>query len=203
MASRASLNKVMLIGNLTRDPEMRYTPSGAAVCTFGIATNRYYTASDGEKKEETEFIKIVSWNKLAELCSQLLAKGRKVYVEGRLQTRSWETPDGQMRQTTEVVIDDMRILDSRKSYEEGGGYQAGGTAAAESAPATQSGPTEETAEAEVSSQSDDAKAAKKSNGAKLKDKDSSKNEVKKATSPEVPNQKEEGKEDIDLDDLPF
>src|SRR3990167_4237429 len=114
MASRASLNKVLLIGNLTRDPELRYTPSGAAVCTFAVATNRYYVASDGTKKEEAEFIKIVSWNKLAELCSQLLSKGRKVYVEGRLQTRSWETPDGQNRQTTEVVIDDMRILDSRK-----------------------------------------------------------------------------------------
>ncbi len=120
MGSRASLNKVMLIGNLTRDPEMRYTPSGAAVCTFGIATNRYYVASDGQKKEETEFVKIVSWNKLAELCSQLLAKGRKVYVEGRLQTRSWETPDGQNRQTTEVVIDDMRILDSKREYEGAG-----------------------------------------------------------------------------------
>jgi len=114
MGSRASLNKVLLIGNLTRDPELRYTPSGAAVCSFGIATNRFYTASDGEKREETEFIKIVSWNKLAELCSQLLTKGRKVYVEGRLQTRSWETPDGQNKQTTEVVIDDMRILDSRR-----------------------------------------------------------------------------------------
>lgn len=114
MGSRASLNKVLLIGNLTRDPELRYTPSGAAVCSFGLATNRTYTASDGTKKEEAEFIKIVSWNKLAELCSQLLTKGRKVYVEGRLQTRSWETPDGQNRQTTEVVIDDMRILDSRK-----------------------------------------------------------------------------------------
>ncbi len=117
MGSRASLNKVMLIGNLTRDPEMRYTPSGAAVCTFGIATNRYYVASDGQKKEETEFIKIVSWNKLAELCSQLLVKGRKVYVEGRLQTRSWETPDGVSKQTTEVVIDDMRILDSKRDWE--------------------------------------------------------------------------------------
>lgn len=114
MSSRASLNKVLLIGNLTRDPELRYTPSGAAVCSFGIATNRFYTASDGEKKEETEFIKIVSWNKLAELCSQLLTKGRKVYVEGRMQTRSWETPDGVSKQTTEVVIDDMRILDSRR-----------------------------------------------------------------------------------------
>src|SRR3990167_2605932 len=119
MASRASLNKVLLIGNLTRDPELRYTPSGAAVCTFSVATNRSYTAADGTKKEEAEFIRIVSWNKLAELCSQLLAKGRKVYVEGRLQTRSWETPDGQSKQTTEVVIDDMRILDSKRSFEEG------------------------------------------------------------------------------------
>ena len=202
MASRASLNKVMLIGNLTRDPEMRYTPSGAAVCTFGIATNRYYTASDGEKKEETEFIKIVSWNKLAELCSQLLAKGRKVYVEGRLQTRSWETPDGQPRQTTEVVIDDMRILDSRKSYEESGGYQAGGAPVADSVSVGQTNPTEETAKAEESSQSD-TKEEKKSSSAKLKDKDSSKKEVKKTTSSDVPNKKEEGKEDIDLDDLPF
>ena len=202
MASRASLNKVMLIGNLTRDPEMRYTPSGAAVCTFGIATNRYYTASDGEKKEETEFIKIVSWNKLAELCSQLLTKGRKVYVEGRLQTRSWETRDGQSRQTTEVVIDDMRILDSRKSYEEGGGYQAGGASVADSVSVGQTNPTEATAEAEESSQSD-GKEEKKSSSAKLKDKDSSKKEVKKITSPDVPNKKEEGKEDIDLDDLPF
>lgn len=114
MGSRASLNKVLLIGNLTRDPELRYTPSGAAVCSFGIATNRYYVASDGTKKEETEFIKIVAWNKLAELCSQLLTRGRKVYVEGRMQTRSWETPDGVAKQTTEVVIDDMRILDSRR-----------------------------------------------------------------------------------------
>jgi single-strand DNA-binding protein len=114
MSSRASLNKVLLIGNLTRDPELRYTPSGAAVCTFGLATNRVYTSSDGTKKEETEFHKVVSWNKLGELCSQLLKKGRKVYVEGRLSTRSWETPDGQNRTTTEVVIDDMRILDSRR-----------------------------------------------------------------------------------------
>lgn len=122
MGSRASLNKVLLIGNLTRDPELRYTPSGAAVCTFGIATNRSYTASDGTKKEEVEFTKIVSWNKLGELCNQLLRKGRKVYVEGRMQTRSWETPDGQNRQTTEVVIDDMRILDPKpQGFDDGGG----------------------------------------------------------------------------------
>lgn len=108
-----SLNKVELIGNLTRDPELRYTPQGTAVCTFGLATNRQWTTENGEKKEEVEFHRIVAWNKLAELCSQLLAKGRKVYVEGRLQTRKWTGQDGQERTTTEIVISDMIILDSR------------------------------------------------------------------------------------------
>lgn len=118
MASRASLNKVLLIGNLTRDPELRYTPQGTAVCTFGLATNRTYTSSDGQKKEETEFHRVVSWNKLAELCSQLLTKGRKVYVEGRLQTRNWQTPAGEQRTITEIVIEDMRLLDSKRPVEE-------------------------------------------------------------------------------------
>lgn len=112
MASR-SLNKVQLIGNLTRDPELRYTPTGAAVCTIGLATNRYWTLESGEKKEEVEFHRIVAWNKLAELCSQLLTKGRKVYVEGRLRTASWQAQDGSQRNTTEVVIEDMILLDSR------------------------------------------------------------------------------------------
>lgn len=113
MASR-SLNKVQLIGNLTRDPELRYTPTGAAVCTIGLATNRYWTTESGEKKEETEFHRAVAWNKLAELCSQLLTKGRKVYVEGRLRTNSWTAQDGTQKTTTEVVIDDMILLDSRR-----------------------------------------------------------------------------------------
>lgn len=112
--SARSLNKATLIGNLTRDPELRYTPSGTAVCSFGLATNRSWTTESGEKKEETEFHRIVSWNKLAELCSQLLTKGRKVYVEGRLQTRSWQGQDGQQRTTTEIVIEDMIILDPRR-----------------------------------------------------------------------------------------
>lgn len=112
--SARSLNKVMLIGNLTRDPELRYTPTGVAVCSFGLATNRSWTTDSGEKKEEVEFHKIVSWNKLAELCSQLLAKGRKVFVEGRLQTRSWIGQDGSQRQSTEIVIEDMIILDSKR-----------------------------------------------------------------------------------------
>ena len=109
-----SLNKVELIGNLTRDPELRYTPQGTAVCTFGLATNRQWTTEGGEKKEEAEFHRIVAWNKLAEICSQLLTKGRKVYVEGRLQTRSWTGQDGNQRTTTEIVISDMIILDSRR-----------------------------------------------------------------------------------------
>lgn len=108
-----SLNKVSLIGNLTRDPELRYIPQGAAVCTFGLATNRQWTTDQGEKKESVEFHRIVAWNKLGELCSQLLSKGRKVYVEGRLQTRKWTGQDEVERQTTEVVINDMIILDSR------------------------------------------------------------------------------------------
>lgn len=114
-----SLNKVLLIGNLTRDPELRYTPNGVAVCSFGLATNRSWVTEAGEKKEETEFHRIVSWNKLAELCSQLLSKGRKVFVEGRLQTRSWQGQDGASRTSTEIVIDDMIILDSRKFTEAG------------------------------------------------------------------------------------
>lgn len=108
MAAR-SWNKVELMGNLTRDPELRYTPSGAAVCTFSIATNRTFV-SDGERKEEADFHRCVAWNKLAELCNQLLKKGHRVFVSGRLQNRSWEGQDGQSRQTTEVVIEDMILL---------------------------------------------------------------------------------------------
>lgn len=112
-----SLNRVQLIGNLTRDPELRYTPQGTAVCSFGLATNRGWTTDSGEKKEEAEFHRIVAWNKLGELCSQLLTKGRKVYVEGRLSTKSWTGQDGGQRSTTEIVIDDMIILDSKRDGE--------------------------------------------------------------------------------------
>ena len=119
MATR-SWNRVELIGNLTRDPELRYTPNGSAVVTFTIATNRTFV-SDGEKREEADFHKIVAWAKLAELCSQLLKKGNRVFVSGRLQNRSWEGQDGQQRQTTEIVIEDMILLTSKsggESYEE-------------------------------------------------------------------------------------
>lgn len=116
-----SLNRVQLIGNLTRDPELRYTPSGTAVCSFSIATNRSWTTDTGEKKDEVEFHRIVAWNKLAELCSQFLTKGRKVFVEGRLSTRSWNAQDGTQKQTTEIIISDMILLDSRR---EGGAEHA-------------------------------------------------------------------------------
>jgi single-strand DNA-binding protein len=108
-----SVNKVILIGNLTRDPEVRYTPQGNAVASFGVATNREWTV-DGNKKEVVDFHNLVAWNKLAELCGQLLSKGSKVYVEGRLQTRDWTTDDGQKRYKTEVVIDEMIVLSERE-----------------------------------------------------------------------------------------
>jgi single-strand DNA-binding protein len=108
-----SLNKVQLIGNLTRDPELRYTPNGNAVCSFSLATNRAWTTDSGEKREEADFHRIIAWNKLAELCSQFLVKGRKIYVEGRLSTRSWTGQDGSQKSTTEVVITDMILLDNK------------------------------------------------------------------------------------------
>jgi single-strand DNA-binding protein len=111
--SARSLNKVQLIGNLTRDPEIRYTNSGTPVATFGMATNKSWKDANGEQKEIAEFHNIVAWNKMAEICQQLLAKGMKVYVEGSLTTRSWETEDGSTRYKTEVRVNDMILLDSK------------------------------------------------------------------------------------------
>ena len=103
----------MLIGNLTRDVELRYTPSGTAVATFGLATNRSWSTDSGERQEDTQFHRIVAWSKLAEICGQLLFKGRKVFVEGRLQTRKFTGQDGQQREITEIVAENMMILDTR------------------------------------------------------------------------------------------
>lgn len=107
------LNKVMLIGNLSRDPELRFTSQGTPVCTFGMATNRYWTTDSGERKDEVEWHRIVVWRKLAEICAKILFKGRRVYIEGRLQTRSWTGQDGQERRTTEIVAHDMLVLDDK------------------------------------------------------------------------------------------
>lgn len=108
----ANLNKVLLIGNLTRDPELRYIPSGSAVATFTIAVNRFYTTPAGEKKEQTSFIRIVVWGRRAEVCGEYLSKGSPVFVEGRLQSRDWQTQDGQKRNTVEVIADNIQFLRS-------------------------------------------------------------------------------------------
>jgi single-strand DNA-binding protein len=188
MANR-SLNKVMLIGNIARDPELRYIPSGTAVCSFSVATNRSWTPSDGsEKREETEFHRVVAWNKLAELCSQLLTKGRKVYIEGRLQTRSWETPEGGKRYSTEIVAEDMVLLDSKRVIEEAGEVSETHEAEKENPPTG----GEELAE-EVKPKEEAEKKSPKKKGKEEKEEKS---------------EKEKGKDDnsndeIDIDDIPF
>jgi single-strand DNA-binding protein len=108
------LNKVLLIGRLGRDPEMRYTPSGRPVTTFSVATNRTWNTSEGDKRTETEWFNIVAWGNLAEICKQYLAKNRLVYIEGRLQTRHWEDSDGNKHSTTEIVANEMIMLDDKK-----------------------------------------------------------------------------------------
>lgn len=122
MSSR-SLNMVQLIGNLTRDPELRYTPNGSAVCSFSLATNRSWSGGDGgARQEETQYHRIVAWTKLAEICGKYLKKGNKAYVCGRLQTRKWHSKDGAERETTEIVADNVLILtpaSSGASREEG------------------------------------------------------------------------------------
>lgn len=139
MSSR-SLNKVMLIGNLTRDVEVRYTPSGTAVATFGLATNRSWSSGDGsDRQEETQFHRIVAWSKLAEICGQLLFKGRKIFIEGRLQTRKFTGQDGQQREITEIVAENMMILDTKNrdggmnepAFEEASASEGMGTSTSE------------------------------------------------------------------------
>lgn len=104
------VNKVILIGNLGRDPEIRYTTGGRAVANFSVATTDSYTTKDGEKQETTEWHRIVAWGKLAEICGEYLTKGKMVYIEGSLQTRSWEDKEGNTRRTTEIVARNMEIL---------------------------------------------------------------------------------------------
>lgn len=108
------LNKVMIIGQLGRDPEMRYTPSGRPVTTFNVATTRSWNSSDGERHSETEWFNVVAWGSLAEICKQHLVKGQQVYVEGRLQTRVWEDNSGNKRSSTEIVANEMIVLGERK-----------------------------------------------------------------------------------------
>lgn len=112
------LNKVMIIGNLGRDPEMRYTPGGKPVTSFSLASSRSWVAADGERREETEWFNVVTWGNLAEICQQHLVKGQQVYIEGRLQTRGWEDDNGQRHFRTEVVANEMIILGNRVSHDD-------------------------------------------------------------------------------------
>lgn len=113
-----SLNKVMIIGNVGGDPEMRFTPGGHPVTSFSVATNRVFNTAQGESKKETEWFSIVTWDKLAEQCNQLLTKGKLVYVEGRLQTRNWEGQDGQKHYKTEVIANRVNLLERRAAADE-------------------------------------------------------------------------------------
>jgi len=128
-----NLNRAMIIGNLTRDPEVRTTANGQNVASFGVATNHSWTDQQGQKQERAEFHNIVAWGKLAEICGQYLGKGRKVYVEGRLQTREWEGQDGAKRNRTEIVCENMIMLD-RGNAPAGAGAMAPKAAAAGGAP---------------------------------------------------------------------
>lgn len=133
----ASVNKVMLIGNLGKDPEMRYTPSGAAVCNFSIATTeRWKNKENGQLEEKTEWHNIVVWNKQAENCKEYLAKGRSVYIEGKLQTRSWDDKEGHKRYTTEVVAQTVQFLTPRGATSGAVAPSVSSSSGASSAPAT-------------------------------------------------------------------
>ncbi|NTV28701.1 MAG: single-stranded DNA-binding protein [Candidatus Omnitrophica bacterium] len=121
----ASLNKVFLIGNLTKDPELRYTPNGTAVANLRIAVNRRFKDRSGELKEDTCFVTITAWDKQAEICNQYLQKGRPIFVEGILQSRSWETPDGQKRSTIDVRAERIQFLPAGRAAEPGNGSANG------------------------------------------------------------------------------
>jgi len=187
-----SLNRAQIIGNVTRDPEMRYTPNGQAVCSFGVATNRRWRDKDGNNQEQTEFHNVVCWQKVAEIISQYVKKGNRIYIEGRLQTRQWEGQDGTKRNRTEIVMEDFVFLTPKGSS---------GSSTASSTP-TDLG--EGVDEFPVKEKSDDKQPKKPARNASQSD---AGGEVKKEEKPA----KEEDSakrgladsEEIDLDDIPF
>ena len=146
----ASVNKVILVGNLGRDPEVRFMPNGEAVCNFSIATTDSWKDKSGAKQERTEWHNIVMYRKLAEIAGEYLKKGRPVYVEGRLQTRKWQTKEGQDRYTTEIIADQMQMLGGREggsssaSYDGGMDQSSGGDDAYNQSPGRQAGGAAET-----------------------------------------------------------
>ena len=130
----AGVNKVILIGNLGRDPELRYTKSGQAVANFSLATTESYQSREGKREERTEWHRIVAWGKTAELCTKYLNKGRRVYVEGQLRTRDWEDKEGHKRQTTEIHAQTVQFLDSAQQGGGGGGRARGDEPTSEAGP---------------------------------------------------------------------
>lgn len=130
------LNKVMIIGHLGRDPEMRYTPSGKPVTTFTVAVSRSWNSGDGERHTETEWFNIVAWGNLAETCKQYLTKGQLVYIEGRLQTRKWEDKEGQKHSSVEVVANEMTMLNDRREGNHNNNEAGAAAPSEESAPAS-------------------------------------------------------------------
>lgn len=130
----ANLNKVFLIGRLTRDPELRYTQGGTAVAEFGLAVNRSYTTSSGEKREETTFVDVIVWRRRAELVCEYMSKGSPIFIEGRLELDTWETPDGQRRSKLRVVADNFQFLGSGGGPRGEGGRKAAPAAGAAAAP---------------------------------------------------------------------
>jgi single-strand DNA-binding protein len=141
---KGSVNKVILLGNLGQDPELKYTPNGAAVTTLSIATNEVWKDNDGNKQERTEWHRVVLWRKLAEIAGEWLKKGSKVYLEGRLQTRSWEDKDGVKRYTTEIIADTLTMLDTKgESNQSNRGAEPPPDAATEGPPAEEAQPSEE------------------------------------------------------------
>ncbi len=135
-----SVNKVILVGNLGKDPELRYTPSGTAVATFSLATTERYKDRDGNRQEKTEWHNIVAWRQLAEICGKFLHKGKQVYIEGKIQTRSYDDRDGNKRYITEIVADQMHMLGSRDDSQGGGqGYSQGGQNSNQGSQGKQSG----------------------------------------------------------------
>lgn len=157
-----SINKVIIIGNLTRDPEMRQTPNGQNVTTFGIATNREWMTRESERKSSAEFHECVAWAKLAEICANYLKKGHLVYVEGYLKTRSWDSPEGVKKFKTEIVVQDMIMLEKKKNGEEGDYLPEGDEV---ETPAAVETPAEEPAAEEAATEETPAEEAPKEEAA--------------------------------------
>lgn len=149
------VNKVILIGNLGQDPELRYTGSGTAVCNFSLATTESYKDRDGNQVENTEWHRIVAWARLAEICGEYLKKGRQVYIEGQLQTRQWEDKDGNTRYTTEIKAREMQMLGGRDDNSGGGGNYGGGGNTYDQRPQRQSNNGGGQKQQQASSPSDD------------------------------------------------